>query len=268
MYRVAAKVSGYVYGASRIQKHTVVEIRRSQAFVVNSFVDLTRRIAYITYNNPQHHMYFRGQSSDHAETSKGSSLYPSIFRGKGGPAKSLKAKFTKLRLAEDLLLRKTNSMNFTGKQKLLDFQELRWAILQHYRVCETPLLDVTSSLRIAVSFALTKESGYLYVLGLPAVDSSITYSVEERLLNIQLSRICPPRAYRPFFQEAFLLGDYPKPDKKSTSLDFSRRLITKFRLFKLPSSSKSFPVIEQDYLFPDEKDVFYKICESIKDSIA
>ena len=30
---------------------------------------------------------------------------------------------------------------------------LRWSILQHYEICDTPLLDVTQSIRIAASFA-------------------------------------------------------------------------------------------------------------------
>jgi hypothetical protein len=268
MFRVASRVMGYVGGVGKIGKHTIAQIRQSPPYPVGSFMELTKRVASITYNNPQHHMFFRGQGSDHAETMKGTTLYPSIFRGKGVTSAAIGAKFRKLQIAEDLLLQKISKMNFVGKQKLTDFQELRWAILQHYQVCDTPVLDITSSLRVAVSFALgNNKAGILYVLGLPAVDSSITYEVEERMFNVQLSRICPPRAYRPFFQEAFLVGDYPKSSKKTIALDFARRLITKFRLDRSKLNS-SFPIIGSDYLFPDDQDIFYKTCEEIRRAIS
>jgi hypothetical protein len=79
-----------------------------------------------------------------------------------------------------------------------------WAILQHYEVCDTPLLDVTNSLRVAASFATNNpaaEGPVLYVLGVPSLSGSITASSEQGLQIIRLSSICPPEARRPYFQE-------------------------------------------------------------------
>ena len=38
------------------------------------------------------------------------------------------------------------------KERLDDFDEVTWAVLQHYG-CETPLLDITQSLHVALCFA-------------------------------------------------------------------------------------------------------------------
>jgi len=63
-----------------------------------------------------------------------------------------------------------------------------WAILQHYGVCDTPLVDLTHSLRVAASFAhleflkaksknKRRKYGYVMALAMPYPVGSISYSV-------------------------------------------------------------------------------------------
>lgn len=144
----------------------------------------------------------------------------------------------------------------------MDYEEIQWSILQHYRVCKTPLLDITSSLKNAISFALQKSNtGYLYVLALPETHGSITYSVAEQMFIINLSKIvCPPIALRPHFQKAYVVGDLPRAKRKLAAYDFGRRIIAKF---KIEGEIKNFNKVDNDLLFPDNEDDFYEICNTI-----
>ena len=147
---------------------------------------------------------------------------------------------------------------------------LRWAILQHYEVCPTPLLDVTHSLRIAASFAslvpgkkakLAKEA-YVYALGVPNLSGAITASTEAGLQILRLSSVCPPQAVRPHIQEGYLLGEYPeiagyrdKARYQPYEVDFGLRLVAKF-VFEPASfwKDRNFPRVLQSALYPSAND--------------
>jgi hypothetical protein len=50
------------------------------------------------------------------------------------------------------------------------YPEIAWSLLQHYEICDTPLLDLTHSLHVSCSFAFDSnegETGIIYVLGMP-----------------------------------------------------------------------------------------------------
>src|ERR1019366_4683269 len=110
-----------------------------------------------------------------------------------------------------------------------------WSILQHYEVAETPLLDVTHSLRVACSFAQLASSDqtcYVYALGFPYPTNRISINSEEDLVNIRLLSICPPDALRPYFQEGYMAGtaDVTTNFDNKTELEFRNRLIAKFAI--------------------------------------
>ena len=69
---------------------------------------------------------------------------------------------------------------------------VRWAILQHYEVCSTPLLDVTHSLQSALSFAIGDgaSEGYLFVLALPHLTGPISVSIGSKTIAIDLTQTC------------------------------------------------------------------------------
>jgi hypothetical protein len=157
------------------------------------------------------------------------------------------------------------------------YRILRWAILQHYEVCSTPLLDVTHSLRVAASFASDHESPAqptLYVLGVPALSGTITASSEQGLQIIRLSSICPPEARRPYFQEGYLLAEYPdlvtldeKLNYAAWEVDFGRRLLAKFRLARSGFWSAAFPAIPHEALYPDQSDAMMPFARHIKERL-
>ncbi len=62
-----------------------------------------------------------------------------------------------------------NENNIEGRKELERKKYIQWSILQHYEVTDTPLIDITQSLKVACSFAqLDNENSeaFVYVFGL------------------------------------------------------------------------------------------------------
>jgi hypothetical protein len=256
------------------------EVRESAGFEVQSFLDLATRIAELQFLNREHVLLFRGQQSDFKNSKRNSSLKPSLFRASDGtnPTPStLIDRFAKLRNAEFILANEYARRQLPGADRIKRQQILRWAILQHYEVCNTPLLDVTHSLRIAASFASirAKDSAYLFVLGVPNLSGAITASAEAGIQTIRLSSVCPPIAVRPHIQEGYLLGEYPEMtgyDQKSNyahyEIDFGRRLVAKFHFNpKTFWKGGAFPAIRKLALYPDKTDQFFEVAQMIKGTL-
>jgi hypothetical protein len=254
-------------------------IRAGDGHTTATYFELAKKIAEIQFRNREHILLFRGQKQDYRTTKGSSMLKASIFRldGKEIPTASvLQKRFAKLRIAEDQLVEKYSSKKMLGFDRLKRQRIIRWAILQHYEVCATPLIDVTHSLRIASSFASSKndtEQAFVFVFGVPNLSGAVTASSEAGLQIIRLSSACPPDAIRPHIQEGYLLGEYPEiSDFRQNShyryheLDFGRRLIAKF-CFNPQTFSKSinYPKAPDGALYPAEhRDPLLQIAESIK----
>lgn len=250
------------------ERHHNKEIRYSQPLEVKSYKELVKYIAQIAFHNPEFSLFFRGQQADFPDKTGGSSLYPSIYRPSKPGAfvlhkKDLAHRFEKLKLGEELLLK---HFDLYGRHKLSKFKEMAWAILQHYEVCDTPLLDISSSLRVACSFAMMHpgDEACLFVLGVPHVNGSISYFTDVEMMNIRLLGICPPNAYRPFFQEGYLVGSFPLSEKRHSSLNFSRRLIAKFQLNRKEFWDDNFMPMPSEALYPDDEDEVKRICDHVK----
>jgi hypothetical protein len=111
------------------------------------------------------------------------------------------------------------------------------ALLQHYELAATPLLDVTQSLRMAATFALSdngtwaeRHEGFVYVFGLPHAPACLAHLVDEQMVIVRLQSVCPPDALRPHFQEGFLIGRWPLSFQKLKGDNAAYRLIGKYRL--------------------------------------
>lgn len=251
-------------------RETIGKIRSSKPKYIKTFPRLVEEIATISYHNPDLNLFFRGQSRDYKDSREYSSILPSIYRGIKGlysyKDPELEFRSIRLRSAEELLLEAFNVHELEGHDKLLKFREVKWAILQHYKVCETPLVDLTSSLRVACSFALQHDgkSGYVSVLGFPHINGSISYYVEEELLIVKLLSICPPKAVWPYFQDGYLVGTFPtvEPLQSTFGMDIACRLVAKYRIPREGFWKKEFPEISQRALFPPNDD-FEKICREI-----
>lgn len=243
---------------------------------VTSYRDLLKKLAALSYHNSRFRLLFRGQERDHVVNSKGepathSCLYPSILRPTGRRDRKtvLGERFAALGAAEERL-KQALAIEDVHRDRLV-----RWAILQHYEVVPTPLLDVTQSVQIALSFALAgdRDEGFLFVLALPQLTGPISVSIEAETQVIDLSQLCPPDALRPHFQSALLVGDYPVVDSTASSHggkgmignNFACRLLGKFALANCRSwPNEGFVPTRRDILFPDDLDAWFKILESIR----
>jgi len=92
-----------------------------------------------------------------------SGLYPSIFRNVNSaiPQSQVpRRRYEILRQASESLIERLTADYAELRKALFRNQTLQWAVLQHYEVCDTPLLDLTDSLETALSFASsTAEDG-------------------------------------------------------------------------------------------------------------
>ena len=235
------KIWSYFDSQPNARAATNQAIRAGEGHEVTTYFDLAKKVAELQFRNREHVLLFRGQKQDCRTTKNNSMLKASIFRLDGNkvPAEStLEKRFSRLREAEDELTKRYESERLLGFERLKRQRIIRWAILQHYEVCATPLLDVTHSLRIAASFASNQnetESAFLFAFGVPNLSGAVTASSEAGLQIIRLASACPPDAVRPHIQEGYLLGEYPEISDFGQhshygyyEMDFGRRLIAKF----------------------------------------
>lgn len=273
------RIWSYFDGAPQVRAASNHMIRAGEGHFVNSYPELAKKLAELQYLNRDHVLLFRGQSNDYRTAKGNSMLKASSFRLESGkvPSKTvLGERFSRLRNAEINLVGQYVEADLSGADRIKRYRTLRWAILQHYEVCATPLLDVTQSLRIAASFATLdnrSDRAFVFVFGVPNLSGAITSSSEAGLQIIRLLSACPPDAVRPHLQEGYLLGEYPEIadiDQNAHysfyEMDFGRRLIAKFcfdpnRFWTNPN----FPLATDKALYArQQSDKLRNIAESIK----
>ncbi len=255
------------------------EIRKGKAFEVKDYLELANKVASLQYVNRDHVILFRGQNSDHTNRQKNTSIKPTIFRGHGSNPTSdeLALRFERLQRAEQLLVNAYKKQSLPRAKEIERRRILRWSILQHYRICDTPLVDVTHSLRVAASFAThgADEKAYLFALGVPQIAGAVTTSAESEIQVIRLASVCPPQAVRPHIQEGYLLGEYPeifayeqKALYEHHEVDFGQRLIAKFT-FNVDNfwSPDAFPCIPKEALYPADRDPIKAVIKEITDQL-
>ena len=246
---------------------------RAEAFNISTFRDLVEQIAKLAYANGDELLFFRGQDKDYQSKAGGTTLYPAIYRGDVVSSRELRHRFDLLDQAARRLVELWKNAQIDGYTQLRKKRYIQWSILQHYEVTDTPLLDLTHSLRVACSFAQFKSTDptcYVYVVGLPYITNRITINSEHDVVNIRLLSICPPDAIRPYFQEGYLAGttDLTTEFDSKTELDFRNRLVAKFAV---PRSSNrfwgsGFDQIPDAALFP-KGDKILDLCEQLKSEL-
>jgi hypothetical protein len=211
---------------------------------VTSYRDLFRAVAFLNVMNKQHQLVFRGQSRDVQPT-------PTLLRGewtspRDGTFAIAADRAYYFSALDTACGRATRVLLDTGLPRHRPFEtygsnpERRvapWAVVQHYELWPTPLVDLTSSLRVAATFALGVPdhhgSGYVYVFAMRGVVSDVMrISKRSRFAAVRLSAVCPPTTERPHLQEGLLAGDpsfglHAEGTSRSSLLD---RLVAKFRL--------------------------------------
>lgn len=259
------KIWTFSEGSQSITGLTCSAIRKSPAHRVRNYVDLATKIAELQFRNRDFVLMFRGQNGDFKNRSGYTSLKPTLLRASSSnqvPTEAtLNTRFDNLVAAEKALVVEYQRAGLLGRERLERQRILRWAILQHYEVCPTPLLDVTQSLRVAASFAShnAQREAFVFVLGIPNVSGAITASAEAGIQIVRLASVCPPTAVRPHLQEGYLLAEYPdcaSAEQKllysHAEMDFGRRLIAKFRFEpdKFWENSGDFPKVGESALYP------------------
>jgi hypothetical protein len=253
-------------------------LSRQEGHTVRSYRELLEKIAQLSYYNSRYRLLFRGQDKDYRTNTENlkSNLFPSIFRTKTGKfdkarKHEITKKFKLLRKAE-ALLGKTLAIEELNNNQLVSY-----AILQHYEICNTPFLDVTSSLHTALSFAIGEgDTGYLYVLAFPQLTGPVSVSIASATVIIDLAQIMAPEVLRPHFQNAMLAGDFPvitsvrHSHGKNAMLgnNFSARLLTKFKLVNCRQwREEGFIPTAKSILFPDDIDICYRLLKEMKEKL-
>jgi hypothetical protein len=259
--------------SSSIKKHIKnADIYSSKPFHVDTFNELVRINAELSYLNKDYLIFYRGQPKDYLNQSNATTIYPSIYRRNQVKKYELKTEFEILDQLGKKLGEKAQSKGIHGSTELLKKKYIQWSIIQHYELWKTPLLDITQSLRVACSFAQydnVNETNVVYIFGLPYISNRISINSEHDLVNVRLLSICPPSALRPYFQEGYLIGTtditYDFDDK--SDLDFSNRLIAKI---SIPNNNsfwgKKNSAIPKELLFPSN-DKFQVLCMELLESI-
>lgn len=249
------------------------QMLQNNGLLVHSYEELTQYIAELACENPNLVLFYRGQKTDFksgAGNEHKTTILPTIYRNDTSN-KEMDYRWKKLNKACELLvtqLKGQKGINFdlVRRKKLI-----QWSILQHYEVVDTPLIDVTQSIRVACSFALLNndtEDAYIYVIGLPYYTNRISVNSEEYLTNIRLISIVPPIALRPYHQEGFLVGEDDIIETNTINkaikneLDLRTRLVYKFRFIK-EDFIDSDSWLKEETLMP-ENDQMKTICDTIK----
>ncbi len=256
-----------------LQEHCAGKsIWRANAYPVSTFRALVEHVAKLAYENRDELLFFRGQDKDFQSKAGGTTLYPGIYRGDAIPQRELKHRFDLLEQASKALVEKWKYAQMDAYKEVRQKRYVQWSILQHYEVADTPLIDLTHSLRVACSFAQLRSTDptcYVFVVGLPYVTNRITINSEHDVINIRLLSICPPAALRPYFQEGYLAGttDVTLEFDSKTELDFRNRLIAKFAIPKGKQFwGRGFDRIPEASLFP-RRDIVLDLCSELKSEL-
>ena len=250
--------------------HTTIKtVGIDDGYPVKTFRALVEQVAKLSFSNKDYLLFYRGQHSDFRNKANKSTFYPTIYRGNHLSKKKLETRFDTLKRASKVLAESFKTHKIEGHYELRRKKYIQWSILQHYEVTETPLIDLTQSLRVACSFAQLNnqnKNAFIYVFGMPYLMNRISINSEHDLVNIRLLSITPPTALRPYFQEGYLVGtdDITSSYYRKRELDLNNRLIAKF---EIPNTDEFwgefFNKIPQDALYP-KHDQIEEICRQVK----
>lgn len=260
-----------IYGklTQELSKHTTPKtVGIDNGYPVSTFRDLVEQIAKLSFLNKDYLLFFRGQKSDYKNKFNSSTFYPTIYREEYLTQPELDFRFDKLSSASKILVELFKKNKIEGHTEFQRKKLIQWSLLQHYEVTETPLIDITQSIRVACSFSMlgnAETTAFVYVFGLPYFTNRISVNSEHDLINIRLLSISPPQALRPYFQEGYLVGtdDITNEYVNKSELDLNSRLIAKF---EIPNTDKfwgkEFDKIPDTALYP-KNDTIEAICKEI-----
>ena len=215
---------------------------------VTSFSDLFLDASFLSVMNKKYTLLYRGQQAQ-------GRLKPTLFRSRwtrndgdvswSVPLEGDERKYywESLPMVERMALDVTSRHGLPRWRHFEEHAPARWAMVQHYELWPTPMLDFTTSLRVAASFALgvstSSQEGYVHVVCVPRVRSDIMDLERDdderisRVLALRLNSVCPPSARRTHLQEGVLMARYPVLEGWPLDIDdqdFSSLVIATFHL--------------------------------------
>ena len=257
-----------------ISKHTTPEtVAKDDAIEVLDYKELRKHIAQLSYANKDSILFYRGQKDDYRNQKSGkSTFYPTMYRGDRLDKDELKYRWEKLNKASEIFIKKLRS-KYPSKTYIVKRKRIvQWSVLQHYEVTETPLIDVTQSLKVACSFAMLDNDNayaYVYVFALPYYTNRISVNSEHYLTNVRLLSVAPPQALRPYYQEGFLIGEdeFSETYTNKDELDLNNRLVAKFK-FK---NTKEFwgdseKALTREDLYPKDDEI-EALCKEVSNEL-
>lgn len=263
------RLKGGVSTSEYLNDTSVSKVRLSAGHKIKSFKELVENVALLAKKNNQYDIYFRGQRKDCKDKNGRTYVYPSICRPNRNANNSLKKRIrtnTIEKRYEELL---KFSDYFRNNSSYKDsFYEYYFALIQHYELLPTPLIDITQSIRTAATFALdNSETGFFYIFGLPYAQGSISHFIDLNIVLVKLQSVCPENANRPHYQEGFLVGRLPFHPKKSAGDNLARRMIAKFYLDNTDGDfwDENFRPLPNDLIKPPD-DEFKKIIDQYYDT--
>ncbi|MBI1233046.1 MAG: FRG domain-containing protein [Alphaproteobacteria bacterium] len=276
----------YVFTENGFKRGSNDFARKDAGYYVSNYGELVSNISEIQYSNRDYVFLFRGQNGDYADERGLTTIKPSMYRNYS-PSKGLVFDRDKiiqnskhLEMCEAKLIEKFSDVYGSRNEFLHDLKRneiLRWSILQHYEICKTPLLDVTSSLSVACSFASISinknksesesDFAHIMVLAVPALTGGASVFADEGFQVLRLSNFCPPSAARPHWQEGYLIGPYPtfRPTRRAElnrgdDVECAVRLVAKFN-FNVDSfwkKSRTHRKLPKSALFPNRSDPLFR----------
>lgn len=193
---------------------------------VCSYAGLVDKVAFLAVMNKSLTLLLRGQTSDRWPML--ASIHREKFSVPGSgddpmemePGKAVDHYLRQLQRIQGAVFDVLDARGLPRRMHLVSRPAAIWAVIQHYELWPTPLLDLTTSLRVAASFAFgferdergnpTAEDGFVFVFGVPTVTGDLMQP-RGASLAIRLNSVCPPSARRPHLQDGVLVGrDDPK----------------------------------------------------------
>jgi len=259
------------------------EVWEEDAFEITDYKKLFQIVSFLNVMNKRASLLFRGQGRDVRPL-------PALYRDTWSPSAKAMGEIALgeqrehyLGQLQEACGRVVPVLRTRGLPRYRPFQNYKqrpfaaWAVVQHYELWPTPLLDLTSSLRIAASFALGLSgshrdagaaTGYLYAFAIQRIATDLmtvgSWKGDDPALiadsiTVRLSAVCPPNAVRPHLQEGYLTG------RASVQGVFAGepsrlvpRLVGKFRLVDYRTRrkrfwSRDFPEHSRTSLLPPEE---------------
>ncbi|MFZ5431896.1 MAG: FRG domain-containing protein [Bacteroidota bacterium] len=260
------------YGFQKADKpanHGIGKLIAAKPMKINTYSEMVDLVSKLAYFNRRYVLFFRGQSKEFRVGSPYPTIYPTYFR------KIIKKEMTFDQLSYELSMKQeelreknhNRKPRFQGAYSILESLHVRWALLQHYNICDTPLIDITQSLHVAASFALNYKSekeesrtGIVYVLALPWPSKNYHNNKEEDIYLVRLSGITPPQAKRPYRQEAYAVTSRDVDFKQIDNMeryDLAKRLVCKFEVTNSNDFWGEFlQPLPESFLAPQD-DIFY-----------